>query len=132
MPWSGSCQRRSTASTIRLDDPPVGRQYVTAQVGVGGEQVGDRAEHVELHLPVGRVADADRPGSGVAGQRLDDRLGAELEAVHGVQRVQPLRVAAGTVDDPAGPAQQRLGLVQRAEITSACALIAASRSQQYR
>ena len=56
------------------------------------------------------------PGAGVAGQRVDDRLGAELEPVDGVERVQPLRVAAGALDAAVHPAQERLGLLQRAEV----------------
>ena len=72
-------------------------------LGDGRHQVGDRAEHVELDLAVGGVADADRPRPGVAGQGVDDRLGAQLVAVHGVQGVQPLRVTAGVVDHPHRP-----------------------------
>ena len=111
MPWSGSCQRRSTASTIASTTRQSASRTEPARVGDGGEQVGDRAEDVELDLPVGRVADAHRPGAGVAGQRVDDRLRAELEPVDGVERVQPLRVAAGALDAAVDPAQERLGLV---------------------
>ena len=115
MPWSGSCQRRDTASTMspdQLDRATAPARRAGRRVG---QQVGDRAEHVELDLAVGRVADADRAGAGVPGQGLDDRLGAQLETVHCVQRVQPFRVAGGALDDPPGPGQQRLGLLARAE-----------------
>ena len=52
----------------------------------GCNEVGDRPEDVELELAVGGVADAYRPGAGVAGQGVDDRLGAEVVAVAVVGR----------------------------------------------
>ncbi len=54
---------------------------------------------------VGEVADPHRPGSGVPGQGVDDRLGAQLVAVDRVERVQPLRVPAGALDAAVDPAQ---------------------------
>ena len=98
------CRGRARASGAR---PPRPSPRATRQsslrtepraFGDGGEQVGDRAEDVELDLPVGGVADADRPGAGVPGQRVDDGLGPELEPVDRVERVQPLRVPVGAVD----------------------------------
>ena len=116
MPWSGSCQRRSTACTIASRTRQSLVAHRAARVGDGGDQVGDRAEDVELDLAVGRVADPDRPRAGVAGQGVDDGLGPELEPVDRVERVQPLRVAAGALDAAVDPAQQRLGLLERAEV----------------
>ena len=100
----------------RLDDAPVLVLHRAARGRDGGDEVGDRAEDVELDLAVGGVADAHRPRAGVAGQRLDDGLGAELEPFDGVERVQPLRVAAGARDAPVDPVQERLGLGERAEV----------------
>ena len=77
MPWSGSCQRRSTARPSLHQQRESPRRRRAARLGQGGHQVGHRAEHVELHLAVGGVADPHRAGAGVAGQRLDDRLRAE-------------------------------------------------------
>ena len=116
MPWSGSCQRRRTASTMFSRHPPLVVADRAAGVGDGRDQVGDRAEDVELELVVGEVADPDRPGAGVPGQGVDDRLGAQLVAVDGVERVQPLRVPAGALDAAVHPAQQRLGLLDGAEV----------------
>ena len=100
----------------RLQDAPLAVAYRAAPVGDRRQQVGDRAEDVELELVVGEVADPHRPGAGVAGQGVDDRLGAEFVPLDGVERVQPLRVPAGAFDDAVDPAQERLGLAQRAEV----------------
>ena len=100
----------------RLDDPPLLVAHRAAHLGHARDQVGDRPEHIELQLAVGGVADAHRPRPGVPGQRVDDRLGAQVVPVHRVQRVQPLRVPAGALDAPVHPAEVRLRLGQRAEI----------------
>ena len=100
----------------RLDHVPVLLPDVPARRGHGREQVGDRAEYVELDLPVGRVAHTHGPGAGVAGEGVDHCLGAELEPFEGVERVQALRMAAGALDAAVHPAQERLGLLQRAEV----------------
>ena len=47
----------------RLDDAPVLVAHRAAGLDDGGEQIGDRAEDVQLDLPVGGVADADRAAS---------------------------------------------------------------------
>ena len=81
-----------------------------------GDEVGDRAEDVELDLAVGGIADAHRPRAGIAGQRFDHGLGAELEPFDGVEGMQPLRMAARARDAPVDPVQERLGLGERAEV----------------
>ena len=81
-----------------------------------GDEVGDRAEDVELDLAVGCIADADRPRAGIAGQRLDHGLGPEFEPFDGVEGMQPLRMTARAHDAPVDPVQERLRLGERAEV----------------
>ena len=83
MPWSGSCQRRADRLHHRLHEQRdvVVRELAAARSASRAHQVGDRPEHVELHLAVRGVADAHRAGAGVAGQGLDHGLRAELAAV---------------------------------------------------
>ena len=100
----------------RLDDAPVLVLHRAARGRDGGDEIGDRAEDVELDLAVGGVADPHRPRPGVPGQRVDHGLGAELEPFDRVEGMQPLRVAAGPRDAPVDPVQKRLGLVERAEV----------------
>ena len=112
---------------VRLVPAPADRlDHVLQQPDVGGrrradlaeraQQVGDRAEHVQLDLPVGRVADPHGARPGVPGQRLDHGLRPQFVAVEVVERVQPFRVAAGVLHHPQHPAHQRLGLLVRAEV----------------
>ena len=97
---------RASAARPPRPSPPsaaTSASATAARSATRRDQVGDRAEHVELDLAVGGVADPHRPGAGVPGQRVDHGLGAELVAVDRVQRVQPLRVPAGALDAPAAP-----------------------------
>ena len=116
-PWSGSCQRRLDRLRPSPPAPATRRRGPSrARRATASEQVGDRAEDVQLELVVGEVADPDRPGAGVPGQGVDDRLGAQFVTLHGVERVQPLGVPAGALDAAVHPAQERLGLGERAQV----------------
>ena len=131
MPWSGSCQRRATAWHMARDQAPVGVLEVTTPVGQGHDQLDDGAEHIELDLLVGQVADADRPRACVPGQRVDDGLGAERAAIEGVDRMQPLGPGQAASTACTQSRNAAASAVEPSE-TSACAVIAASRSQQCR
>ena len=100
----------------RLDDAPVLVLDRSARSRDGGHEIGDRPEHVELDLAVGCVPDPHRPRPGVAGQRLDHGLRPELESLDRVERVQPLRMAARAGDATVDPVQERLGLIECAEV----------------
>ena len=89
MPWSGSCQRRSTACTIASMTRQCSSWTEPRAADDGGDEIGDRPEDVELDLAVGGVADAHRPRPGIAGQRLDHGLRARARAPR------PCRAGAG-------------------------------------
>ena len=97
----------------------------------GVNQLGDRAEHVQLHLVVGGVPDPDRAGSRVAGQALDDGLGGQRRPGHRVERMEPLR-ARGVARIRPSQARKPSASAVEPRSTRALTVMDPSRSQQYR
>ena len=77
------------ALSLGLDERPQPPRQTLAAPRVQQHRVQRRAEHIVLALVEGAVADPDRPGAGVAGELLAQRLGqipAAVDPVHDLQR----------------------------------------------
>ena len=97
-----------------LDELPDGisDRFVTPRETV--RELYHRSEHIELHLLVGGVADANRAAAQIPVECREDRFGQELVAGERVER--PKLFGAGQLADPfEDPGEQGVRLGQTAQ-----------------